>query len=63
MKAKKIRNDDDLTAAFIHLESIFQAEQSTPEADEMRVLVALIEVYENRHDPIDAKRNFSSDHR
>lgn len=30
MKAKKIRNEDDLTAAFIHLESIFQAEQSTP---------------------------------
>ncbi len=58
MKAKKIRNDDDLTAAFIHLESIFQAEQSTPEADEMHVLVALIAAYENRHDPIDAKAKF-----
>lgn len=46
MKAKKIRNDDDLTATFIRLESIFQAEQSTPEADEMRVLIALVEAYE-----------------
>lgn len=46
MKAKKIRNDDAITAAFIHLESIFQAEECTPEADEIRVLIALIAAYE-----------------
>lgn len=52
MDIKPIRNDDDLTAAFVRLEAIFQAEEGTPEADEMEVLVTLIEAYENRHYPI-----------
>lgn len=52
MNIKPIRNEDDLRAAFIRLESIFQAEAGTPEADEMEVLVTLIEVYEARHYPI-----------
>jgi len=49
---KPIRNEDDLRAAFQGLEAIFQSEAGTPEADEMKVLVTLIEVYENRHYPI-----------
>lgn len=52
MNVKPIRNDDDLQAAFKRLDVIFQAEEGTPEADEMEVLVALIEVYENKHYPI-----------
>jgi len=28
---------------------VFQAEPDTPEADEMEVLVTLIETYENKH--------------
>lgn len=52
MNIKPIRNDDDLTAAFKHLESIFQAKAGTPEADEMEILVTLIEAYENKHYPI-----------
>lgn len=52
MNIKPIRDDNDLTNAFIRLESIFQAEEGTPEADEMEVLVALIEAYENKHYPI-----------
>lgn len=54
MNIKPIRNDDDLHAAFQRLEAIFQAEAGTPEADEMEVLVTLIEVYENKHYPISA---------
>ncbi len=54
MNIKPIRNDDDLTAAFVRLEAVFQAEAGTPEADEMEVLVVLIEAYENRHYPISA---------
>ncbi len=54
MNIKPIRNDDDLTAAFVRLETVFQAEVGTPEFDEMEVLVALIEAYENRHYPISA---------
>ena len=52
MNVKPIRNDDDLQLAFQRLEAIFQAEPGTPEADEMEVLVTLIEVYESRHYPI-----------
>jgi HTH-type transcriptional regulator/antitoxin HigA len=52
MNIKPIRNDADLTAAFVRLEAIFQAEDGTPEADEMEVLVTLIEAYERRHYPI-----------
>lgn len=54
MNIKPIRNDEDLTIAFERLEAIFQAEAGTPEADEMEVLVTLIEVYENKHYPIEA---------
>ena len=49
MIIKPIRNDDDLKAVFRRLESIFQAEDQTPEADERDVLVALVEAYENKH--------------
>ena len=52
MNIKPIRNDDDLNAAFVRVESIFQAEEGTAEADEMEILVTLIEAYENKHYPI-----------
>ena len=62
MKIKPIRNDDDLQAVCRRLESIFQAAEQTPEADERDVLVTLVEAYENQHadfgpaDPSDAIR-------
>lgn len=52
MNIKPIRSDDDLRAAFLSLETIFQAEEGTPEADEMEILVTLIEAYEQKHYPI-----------
>jgi len=52
MTIKPIRNDNDLHAAFTRLETIFQAPEGSPEADEMEILVALIEAYENRHYPM-----------
>ncbi len=60
MNIKPIRNDNDLKAVFRRLESIFQAEDQTPEADERDVLVTLVEAYENKHydlgpaDPVEA---------
>jgi HTH-type transcriptional regulator / antitoxin HigA len=54
MYIKPIRNDADLQDAFKRLEVIFQAAEGTPEFDEMEVLVTLIEVYENKHYPINA---------
>jgi len=52
MTIKPIRNDEDLQAAFSRLEAVYQSPLGTPEADEMEVLVALIEAYENKHYPI-----------
>ena len=52
MNIKPIRNDEDLHAAFRQLEKVFQAEEGTPEADEMEILVTLIEAYEQKHYPI-----------
>lgn len=52
MNIKPIRNDEDLRAAFTRLEAIFQAEEGTPEADEMEILATLIEAYEQKHYPI-----------
>lgn len=54
MYIKPIRNDADLQAVFKRLEVIFQAQEGTPEFDEMEVLTTLIEVYENKHYPINA---------
>lgn len=60
MTIKPIHNDEELKAAFQRLEAIFHADPGTPEADEMEVLVTLIEAYENKHyaiappDPIEA---------
>ena len=52
MNIKPIRNDDDLRATFTLLEAIFQAPEGSIEADEMEVLVTLVEAYENRHYPV-----------
>ena len=54
MNIKPIRNDEDLRAAFQCLQAVFQAKEGTPEADEMEILVTLIEVYEGKHYPISA---------
>jgi len=60
MTIKPIRTDEDLRAVFHRLESIFQADEGTPDADERDVLVTLIEAYENQHyalgpaDPVEA---------
>lgn len=45
-----IENDEDLTRALVHLESIFDAEIGTPEFNEMIDLVERIEAYESKYD-------------
>jgi HTH-type transcriptional regulator/antitoxin HigA len=54
MKIKPIISDDDLRASYQRLENIYQAPAGTPAADEMEVLVTLIEAYEHKHYPISA---------
>ncbi|MBK7425028.1 MAG: transcriptional regulator [Propionivibrio sp.] len=54
MNIKPIRNDEDLHAAFKRLERVFQSQAGTPGADEMEILVTLIEAYEHKHYPMEA---------
>lgn len=54
MNIKPIKSDEDLRMAFKRLEFIFQAQEGTAEADEMEVLVTLVEAYEHKHYPISA---------
>lgn len=54
MNIKPIRNNDDLRAAFKRLEKIYQAQEGTAAADEMEILVTLIEAYEHKYFPISA---------
>jgi HTH-type transcriptional regulator/antitoxin HigA len=54
MNIKPIRNEEDLRAAFKRLELVFQSKEGTPEADEMEILVTLIEAYEHKHYPMEA---------
>lgn len=54
MNIKPIRNDVDVLAAFKRLEQVFQAQEGTAEADEMEILVTLIEAYEQKRYPIGA---------
>ncbi|MEY4346436.1 MAG: hypothetical protein RL032_2268 [Pseudomonadota bacterium] len=52
MTIKPIRTDADLQAAFKRLELVFQAPEGSEQADEMEILVTLIEAYERKHFPI-----------
>ncbi|MDI1361060.1 transcriptional regulator [Methylotenera sp.] len=54
MNIKPIRNDEDLRDAFKRLEPLYQAQEGSAEADEMEILVTLIEAYENKHYPINS---------
>jgi len=52
MNIKPIRNNEDLLATFKQLERVYQAQEGTSDADEMEILVTLIEAYERKHYPI-----------
>ena len=51
---KLLKTEDDYNAALKRIEKLFDAEQGTAEADELELLVALVELYEKEHFPIDA---------
>ena len=54
MNIESIWSDEDLRAAFKRLEIVYQAQEGSAEADEMEILVTLIEAYENKHYPINS---------
>lgn len=60
MNIQPIKNDDDLNAAVLRMRHLRGAKTNTPEGDEMEILAALTEAYEERNhsisppDPIEA---------
>ena len=51
---RPIRNDNDLDEALARIEEIFDAEEGTPEDNELAILLDLVERYEDIHHPIPA---------
>ena len=51
---KLIKSEADYEKALKRIDQIFDAEPGTPEADEHELIVALVELYENEHFPIEA---------
>ncbi len=54
MNIKPIRNDDDLASAVLRMRSLRGATPGSPEGDEMEVLAALAEAYEEKYHAIEA---------
>lgn len=53
MDIRPIKTEKDYEKAMLRLENIFDAEQGTPEGDELEVLSLLIEKYEDENFPIE----------
>ena len=53
MNIKPIHTAEDYELALQRIEDIFDAEPSSPDADELEVLSILVEDYENKNFPID----------
>ncbi len=53
MSIKVIKNEADYVRALARADELMDAEAGTPEADELEVLVTLIELYEEKTHPID----------
>ena len=49
---KPIRTDGDLEQALVRIDQIFDADEGTPESDELDVLTVLVERYEDERHPI-----------
>ncbi|MGI6414383.1 MAG: ImmA/IrrE family metallo-endopeptidase [Thermoguttaceae bacterium] len=52
MVAKVIKNDREYEAALERIEALMDAARDTPEGDELELLTTLVEVYEDKHFPI-----------
>lgn len=53
MTIKPIKTEADHAAALARLETIFDAQPGTAKGDEAEVLVTLVQLYEQKHFPID----------
>lgn len=54
MTIKPIKTEADYRQALAEVERLFEAELNTPEGDCLEILTTLIEVYEEKHHPINS---------
>ena len=52
MNIKPIRNEDDYKGALAQIEALMDAQEDTPEGDQLDVLVTLVEAYERKTYPM-----------
>lgn len=52
--SKLLKTESDYNDALRRIEELFESEPGTPEADELELLAALVELYEEEHFPIEA---------
>ncbi|MEN8807548.1 MAG: transcriptional regulator [Desulfobacterales bacterium] len=52
MISRLIKNDEDYKKALSCIEELMDAQPDTPEMDELELMTALVEIYEDRHYPI-----------
>lgn len=52
MDIRPMRTDEDLTWALARIDALWNADVGSQEGDELDVLAALVERYEQQHDPI-----------
>ena len=52
MRIKPIRTEADYESALLRVEQLWGANQGSPDGDELDVLLALVEAYEEQHYPI-----------
>ena len=53
MLNRLIKTEKDYNLALSRIEGLMDAQKNTPEADELELLAALVEMYENDHYPVD----------
>lgn len=53
MNIKPIRNEDDHRDALHQIETLMNAQENTPEGDQLDILVTLVEAYEQKNYPVD----------
>ena len=51
-RIRAIRNEADYDAALVRIDALMDAKKGTPEGDELDVLADLVELYEERHQPM-----------
>jgi HTH-type transcriptional regulator/antitoxin HigA len=54
MNIKPIHSEAAYVASLERIDALMDAKHGTPEGDELDILVTLVEVYEEKHHPIDA---------